>query len=111
MHVVYFLEDLSKKSIKVFPVHISGMHNNNSNEGFIDMCLTTATTTLDIHNFAVLTTRENAQLISNVVGILFVSFSMLTVNFYANEMWHPAERAFTSDSPWSFMTVVYEKSF
>ena len=80
MHLVYFLEDLSRKSIKVFPVHIfSGMHKNNSNKEFIDMCLTTATTTLDIHNFAVLTTNENAQLISNVVGILFVPLSMLTV--------------------------------
>ena len=83
MHLVYFLEDLSKKSIKVFPVHISGMHNNNYNEEFIDTCLTTATTTLDIHNFAVLTTTENAQLISNVVGILFMSYSMLTVKINA----------------------------
>ena len=72
MHLVYFLEDLSKKSIKVFPVHVSGIHNNNFNEEFIDLCLTTATTNLDIHNFAVLTTDENAKLISNVVGILFV---------------------------------------
>ena len=80
MHIVYFLEELSKESVEVFPINVPRIQINDSSEEFIDKCLTKATSTLDIHNFVVSTTIENSRLISDVVRIWFEIFDLSIVS-------------------------------
>ena len=68
IHIFLFLEDLSKKIRKAFPINIQGNHGNQTTEEYIKVSLTTANITLHVHPFLILADPHNSELVLRMVS-------------------------------------------